>query len=124
MRKSIVALSIFVAFMATGAKADDPIRGDALKQLYSGNTVHGHHIKKDFDFLLYFSPDGKATRKRDNGKIHEGKWQLNEDGDMCVDFGKWGGCGQLYKNEDGSYTRKRDGDSLIKIKKFASGKDF
>lgn len=124
MNKLIITSVLAVFFLPIPTYAGTPVKGEALKKLYAGNTVHGHHINKGFDFLNYFSEDGKAIRKRDDGKMHEGKWFINDDGDMCVNFGRFGGCGELEDNGDGTYTRTRDGKPIIKINKFTSGKGF
>jgi hypothetical protein len=111
----------FVLF-STVAYAAETMNADAVKELISGNTVHGlapnGNTQKN-----YFSPDGKTYRQA-GGKILEGTWRVNDDGTQCVE-GMPGGCATIVRNDDGTYDRvTTEGGVRLKWTSVVKGKDF
>ncbi len=113
-----VCLSVVLACMAGLAHAGDFLSSDEVKSIYSGKTANGVHLKKDFSYVAYFSPNGTFTQKKDNGDIKKGTWSVDNKGRQCI---SWDGsgitkCFPLVNNGDGSYTKvKLKGDKRIPL---------
>lgn len=111
----------FVLF-STGAYAAETLDADAVKKLISGNTAHGLTPNGKTP-KIYFSSDGKAFRKGDDGTF-EGAWRVNDDGTQCT-AGIPGGCAKIVRNHDGTYDRvTTEGKALLKWTSIVNGKDF
>jgi len=121
MKTITFALAGFVLF-STGAYAAETLDADAVKKLISGNTVHGLTPNGKTP-KIYFSSDGKAFRKGDDGTF-EGTWSVNDDGTQCV-AGIPGGCAKIVRNDDGTYNRvTTEGKARLKWTSVVNGKDF
>lgn len=120
--KTLTIIFTGLVLFATGAYAAETLDADAVKQLISGNTVHGLFPNGDTQ-KNYFSPDGKTYRQV-GGKILEGTWRVNDDGTHCVE-GMPGGCARIVRNDDGTYDRVTPKGSVrIKWTSVVDGKDF
>jgi hypothetical protein len=101
MRKTLqaaLAAALFIFSMqASAAKPDNVLSGDDVKKLVSGKTVKGTKNKgKSIDRT--FSADGSVSF---NGK--SGKWNIDEKGRLCQEFGAKKDCMRIEKEKDG-YT--------------------
>ena len=91
---------------------------DAVKAALSGKTCDGEHHRKDFEYKIYFNPDGTFKRKTQYGSKHSGKWRF-DGGKHCMYFNHIDKefCRAVVDNGSGSYSKykeKRNG-SFIKI---------
>jgi len=120
--KKVVSAFIGLLLMSSGAHAAESLDADAIKQLLSGNTVHGVAPNGSTQ-KNYFAPDGKTYRQV-GGKILEGTWHVNADGTQCVE-GMPGGCAKIVRNDDGTYDRvTAEGGVRLKWVAVVNGKDF
>ena len=128
MKKRIVVTlltAILLLSVSTSLIAGDYISADHLKELLTNKTAKGEHLKRDYEFDSFFSPDGDLIQIRANGKKKTGKWSVKENGKHCVE---WDGsdirkCFPVMSNGDGSFTKvkvKNNG----KIKKLIRWTNF
>ena len=105
------AILVFASVMlvSEGAFAAETLDAESVKKLISNKTVHAE--TPNGKLITYFSPDGKAIRKGD-----EGTWTVKQDGTHCID-GMRGGCAKVSSNGDGTYTR-----GPVKWTSFVEGK--
>lgn len=120
--KTITLVLAGAAFFSASVHAAETLNAEGVKQLLTGNTVHGlapnGNTQKN-----YFAPDGKTLRQV-GGKILEGTWSVNDDGTQCVE-GMPGGCAKIVRNDDGTYDRvTSDGGVRLKWTSVVNGKDF
>src|SRR5262245_27487576 len=73
---------LFVSSLTTAA-AD--MRGDHFVTMMDGNVLSGTD-KAGSPFNLYFLPGGEATYVARGGTPVYGRWQLDKDGDVCVQW--------------------------------------
>ncbi len=113
---------LYFLLLSANAHAVEALDAEAVRQLVTGNTVHG--LRADGETQKnYFAPDGRTYRQI-GSKIIEGTWRVNDDGTQCVD-GMPGGCARIVKNGDGTYERvTTDGRTRLKWSAVVKGKDF
>ncbi|MDH5445091.1 MAG: hypothetical protein OEY52_06000 [Gammaproteobacteria bacterium] len=129
MRYKHRLITIFIMLsgitMFTQAHAGDFVTGDKLASLVINKTVRAKHLKKDFEFSIYFDKDGKtAFRKKRNGEIVKTTYRF--DGNKHCLF--WKGkdrCASIKDNGDGTYSRINDsGNEVVKWTKLEVGKNL
>jgi hypothetical protein len=124
--KSIILTLIVTFGVSWQAQAGKVLSPDEIKALITGNTVHAEHLKKGFNFSVYFNEDGSVIRKWKNDKLQDGKWFF-KDNLHCINVGGGDKCASIEDNGDGSYKRLKNGKSnkhFITWKSIANGKDL
>ena len=125
IRSIIIAVAVMLgaSFQAHAGKV---LSNDEVRAIVSGKTVHAEHLKKGFNFSVYFAADGSVVRKWKNDKVQDGKWFF--DGNLhCINVGGGDKCGSIVDNGDGTYNRLKGGNSnkhFITWTKVVDGKDL
>ena len=127
MKIKLTIISLFFLLGASfQAHAGKVLSNDEVKALVSGKTVHAKHLKKGFNFSVYFNADGSVIRKWKNDKMQDGKWFF--DGNLhCINVGGGDRCASIEDNGDGTYKRLKGGNSnkhFITWTKIVDGKDL
>lgn len=96
-----------------------------ILMLFSNNTVNGRHLRKDFNFVRYYSGDGRLIGVNNlNGK-RKGHWRVAGT-TLCEQFDKqWETCHDIVKEDDTikKYATTRSGDRVVVVvyKRFRYG---
>lgn len=119
---SVVSLLCLLLFGQ--AHADDYVSGDKLSSLVIGKTIRAKHLKKDFEFTVYFDTDGKTAYRKQGGDITQTTYKF--DGNKhCIHWKGKDRCAQILDNGDGTYTRvNKKGKQIVKWTKIESGKNL
>ena len=122
MYRHLTLIMVFALTPFIPSQASDFVSGDKLATLIIGKTIHGTHLKKGFEFSVYFDKDGKtALRKKQNGDIVKTTYRF--DGNTHCIF--WKGkdrCAKVMDNGDGTYTRiSSSGLKIVKWTKLDTG---
>ncbi len=120
--------SLFAIFLAATAQAAQPIPKDKLAAMLTGKTADGMHHRKGFAYKIYFAPDGKLLRVKENGDQSGGEWKIKDNGRHCVQFDHMYAfkCFYFRDGGDGSITKfkvKDNGDTILltTLKNFKDG---
>ncbi len=125
----IKTTTITLLIMLTGsfqAFAGETLTPDQIKALIVGNTVHAKHLKKGFNFSVYFAEDGSVIRKWKKGRLQDGTFFF-KNGLHCINVGKGDKCASLVDNSDGTYKRLKKGKAnkhFITWVRIVEGKDL
>lgn len=97
----------------------------AVTALFSGKTVESVLDKTGRVSLTYYSPTGEL-RQLQNGEIRSGRWEVREDGRICLDFPGDGRQCRIIVKEGESYRKyvvKKDGrhEPVVTYKSFRNG---
>lgn len=121
-----VCFAVFLtAFTTAAIQAAEPLSGDQIKQLLSGNTAYGEHPRKGWEFIRYFAADGKLTHYRDKGTNPEpidGKWSI-DGSNLCMGVGRTANkvCGTMVKSGEEYHFLKEHNKHILTFKKIVSG---
>lgn len=110
-------MGISIFFLNASALADNFMTATEIKSTLSGKTCAGEHLRKNYNFKVYFSPDGVVTQVKDNGYKRNGTWSILDSGKRCLE---WEGtdirkCFHIQNNGNKTYTLtkiKKNGDTL------------
>lgn len=115
--QSVITASVALLAGSINVYAGDYLSASEVTVLVSGKTFDGIHLKQDYEYRTYASPDGKVTQVKSSGESKTGKWSVLPNGKQCIE---WDGtnekkCYHIRDNGDGSYTK-------VKIKKITKDK--
>lgn len=117
--------NLFLLIIILGASqiiAGDVLSIDKVKSLVIGNTVEASHLKKDFEFKVYFDLDGVTAYRKQNGDIVKTTYKFEEN-KHCIYWKDKDRCANIVDNGDGTYNRvKPNGKSFVKWIKVVKGK--
>jgi len=107
------------------ASADKRLSADEVKKLFLNQTTESYHLIKDFSVSAYYDPNGQFYGIRDDS-IFQGKWDVNNDGDICL---TWESgrvfCLQVHEDKGTYYKVKLKGNGKLKrifeYKSFSKG---
>lgn len=102
-RTMIIKSFLFAGFMALplgSAVADEMLNAEEVKALFSGKTASWVHHKKGETGTGYFAEDGKLTGLRNGKEKLQYGWNVNEDGELCIDKGSETNCRVIEKSGD------------------------
>ena len=118
LRSSVLFAVVMILVLHPGKsvrteETRQPLSGEELKALLTGNSLAGNGRVKDpqepYDWIAYYDPDG-TTRLRLKpewgGLISKGRWWLTDDGQQCRKFEtghKKEGCWRFYR--EGKFVR-------------------
>ena len=113
-----------VLFSAGQVVAEEYMGADAVKALVVGNTISATHLKKGFDFKVYFDADGETAHRQQDGSTTITTYKF--DGDkLCIHWKGSDRCANILDNGDSTYTRVLDdGKRVVKWTKITKGKDL
>ncbi len=118
-----LSLAIILGF-STQANADEFLDASAVKALVTGKTIHAMHLKKDFEFKVYFDPDGETAYRSQGGETTKTTYKF-DDNKHCIYWKGKNRCANILDNGDGTYTRvNKKGKKKVKWTKFEDGKTF
>lgn len=118
-----ITTTILLLVTGTTAFAGDYLSADDVTALVSGKTFDGIHLKNDYTYKAYASPDGTVRQVKSSGDSKTGKWSVKPDGKQCIE---WDGtdvvkCFHIKDNGDGSYTKvKIKGDKVILLLRWSN----
>lgn len=126
-RTILINTAVFLGLTLGGSmlvNADEFLSAEKIKPLITGKTVHAHHLKKDFEFTVYFDADGKTAHRHQGGETTETTYKF--DGDKhCIYWNGKDRCANIRDNGDGTYSRINDkGKEIIKWTKIVNGKNL
>jgi len=124
LKSILTAGLISLIFNTTPALAGDFLDAAAIKALISGNTVHSEHLKRGFEFKVYFDADGETAIRQQHGDDTETTYKFKGD-KHCIHWKGKDRCAKIRDNGDGSYDRvNKKGKVNVKWLKIAEGKDL
>jgi len=119
-------LGLTVGLMLSGnVFAAKTLNADEVKALITGKTADAEQLIKGFKFKVYFNPNGDLNQLKEDGNKVDGSWQVDAQGQHCVNFGAGDQCATVVDNGDGSWTRiNMAGKPVVNWKNFVDGKTF
>jgi hypothetical protein len=112
----IVALAAASAFSAEL----EYLRADELRALIVGKTIEVQNPDGS-RFRVYFDSNGQRLARQADGE-YALPWLIHSDGTHCVKTGTGDDCARVASNADGSYTRYRDGNAVVRWLRILPGK--
>ena len=110
--------------LSAHSSAEDFMDADAIKALVTGKTIHALHLKKDFEFKVFFDPDGETAYRSQGGEVTETTYKFVGN-KHCIYWKEKDRCANILDNGDGTYTRvNKKGKKIVKWTKFEDGKTF
>lgn len=99
---ALFASSIFL--FSQISYAADPLSKEKLEKLISGNTAEGQNVRWEEGMTWYFHKLGQIKKIDQYGNRGKGKWTINEEGELCVEFKRGGErCRTVVPRTDGGY---------------------
>lgn len=98
---------------------------DEVRRLFVGNTVESFNLNTRLTSFTYYHPNGRATQERLWAQ-RKGTWSIQEDGKICLAFGKRKSkCRHIVK-KDGRYYKIRPDqtgkpETIVRYRYFAAG---
>ena len=98
---------------------------DEVRRLFVGNTVESFNLNTRLTSFTYYSPNGRAAQERLWAQ-RKGIWSIQEDGKICLAFGKGKlKCRHIVK-KDGRYYKIRPDkagkpETVVRYRYFAAG---
>ena len=92
------------ALMAAPTAFAGELSAADVKALFSGKTVESMHLKKDISGTTYYDPNGQFYGMRDDS-IWQGKWSVQDDGNICLTFESGKTRCRFIEQEDGVYYK-------------------
>lgn len=125
MRRKIVSNNYLLARPEEVVNITDT-KGGYLRRLLAGNTAIGIHVKRGYQFKVYFNENGNLTEIIDSEKSMTGKWTIKGEDTLCFNYTDSfrGGCGTIEPNQDGSYSFSRNGNEKRRFERIAPGKNI
>ena len=63
------------------------LAADEVRRLFVGNTVESYNLNTRLNSFTYYHPDGQAIQERLWSR-RLGRWSIQDDGRICLAFGK------------------------------------
>jgi hypothetical protein len=105
MKRGLVAfIAGFVFLFTNPSNAADPLTKEKLEQLISGNTAEGQNVEWEKGVTWYFQALGQIRGIDEHGNRGKGRWAINEEGELCVQFKRGGErCRRVVPRTGGGY---------------------
>lgn len=90
---SLLSMAALVAVMLSACQTvgsrSDPVvlEADQVRHLFVGNTVESYNLNTSFTSFTYYHPNGQAVQERLWSR-RLGTWSIQDDGKICLAFGK------------------------------------
>ncbi len=65
--------------------AESVLSAEEVTKLFSGKTVEGENVKRNYSFKSYFDPDGTVRTQYEIGK-KKGKWYIDAKDRKCLRY--------------------------------------
>lgn len=100
------------------------LSADEVRKLFSGNTYEAIIPSRKITMTVYVDPDG-TMRGMQAGHKFSSKWQINEQGEICVSYRDKMSC-RLVMEEEGRYKKYKINEQgkkvvLVIYQSFSSG---
>lgn len=126
MKQAMIYIGLFTAilFGTTTAQAEDYMSADQIKSLIAGKTVYAEHLKRGFEFKVYFDSDGTTAIRQQKGETTTTTYSFKGD-KHCIQWRGKNRCANISDNGDGSYSRiNKRGKAVVKWIKVEDGKQL
>jgi YD repeat-containing protein len=123
--RSLAEISpLLLALAAASALCGEaaPLGADELKTLIAGKTIEAQN-PDGTTYRVYFDPNGQRLARQGNGE-YALPWYIREDGTHCVTTQTGDDCARVARNADGSHTRYRDGQVVVRWLRILPGKEL
>lgn len=107
---------------AASALSAEPayLEADELRALIVGKTIEAQS-PDGFTYRVYFDSNGQRLARQGDGE-YALPWRIRDDGTHCVTTGTGDDCARVARNDDGSFTRYRDGNTVVRWLRILPGK--
>ncbi|MEO8315234.1 MAG: hypothetical protein ABI645_10600 [Pseudomonadota bacterium] len=121
-RSIVITTALIIVLAAATALSAEPayLGASELRALIAGKTIESQS-PDGFTFRVYFDLNGQRLARQGDGE-YALPWRIREDGTHCVTTGTGDDCARVARNDDGSYTRYRDGNAVIRWLQILPGK--
>lgn len=126
----VVAVSLSGCVSSPVKKSSSSLKSDEVYALFAGKTVESVSKGSGLTSFTYYGPDGSVLQQRLWSK-RMGKWQVKDNGKICLTFGKSSQCRKIRKVTEGlglnvTYykIRKRKGkkaEEVVRYRRFVDG---
>ena len=98
---------------------------DEVRRLFVGNTVESFNLNTRLTSFTYYDPSGRAIQERLWAQ-RNGTWSIQEDGKICLAFGKRKPkCRHIVKRDGRHYKIRPDdtgkAETIVRYRYFAQG---
>jgi hypothetical protein len=94
----------FIFLFSNISNAADPLSKEELEKLLSGNTAEGQNVQWEKGMTWYFQKLGQIKKIDEHGNRGKGRWLINEEGELCVEFKRGGErCRTVVPRTNGGY---------------------
>lgn len=123
--KIISSIAVIFGLLMSGlAQAGDYVAGDKLAGLVVDKTIRAKHLKKGFEFSVYFDKDGKTAYRKQGGDVTQTTYRI-EGNKHCLHWKGKDRCAQILDNGDGTYVRvNKKGKQVVMWTKIESSKNL
>ena len=86
------------------------LTGEEMRALFSGKTVSGRHVVKNYDFESYYEPHGKVrVYVGAERKLRNATWTI-QGSEICLNWKDTGTlrCRKMVKGSDGKYRKEKE----------------
>lgn len=90
MRKNYLLIGAAVFLSGCGSLplgGSETLTASEVRLLFVGNTVESHNRNTGLNSFTYYHPNGQAVQQRLWSR-RLGRWSIEEDGKICLGFGK------------------------------------
>ena len=123
-RKSICFGAAALVFVPGQSLAQEFLTTDQIEALVVGKTVHAKHLKKGFEFVIYFDPDGKTAVRKQAGETTKTTYKIEAD-KHCIFWKGKDRCAGIFDNGDATYDRVNpNGVHIVKWTKIVPGEEL
>lgn len=121
-RSIVITTALIIVLAAATALSAEPayLGASELRALIAGKTIESQS-PDGFTFRVYFDLNGQRLARQGDGE-YALPWRIREDGTHCVTTGTGDDCARVARNDDGSYTRYRNGNAVTRWLKILPGK--
>ena len=121
-----LAAAILSACQTTASRSEPQVLSpDEVRRLFVGNTVESYNLNTSFTSFTYYHPNGQAVQERLWAR-RLGTWSIQDDGKICLAFGKRETkCRQIVSREGKYYKIRPDEQGklqeIVRYRYFSKG---
>jgi hypothetical protein len=107
-----IALAVLAATGTVLAAEPQFLDAGQVRTLITGNSIQSRDATTDSTFWVYFNPNGRRSALQNQGE-YELPWRVLDDGTHCVLTGTGDDCARVRRNQDGTWSRVREGKAVV-----------
>jgi hypothetical protein len=121
-----LAAAMLSACQTTASRTEAVVlKADEVRRLFVGNTVESHNLNTSFTSFTYYHPNGQAVQERLWAR-RLGTWSIQDDGRICLAFGKREAKCRHIVSRDGRYFKVRPDEQgnpqeIVRYRYFSEG---